>query len=375
MTNKKKTEINVRKVSEEARKNSAFNITYLIDECIMPSFKLSTYKANETFSGLAISPVTLKNARSGKAISVKTLRMMASSFSLYLWNSVDRIKEEDLTLSPETFKKKFPVSAFISDGNSEILSIELFANKLYRGYYMLPNSSDKVYMCYFELFYKDGNYSAAMLRGIQDFQDTENFQSKFESVKIVKEYFEKVRDKFKSQKRTSTIHLYTSCEERPIIPTTHCIKIDFASYESKPCYCTMYWNIDIPNRVKPDPYSGGIALMVDTNDGGRGKSISSYKLAIESIKDTNKIPLNNYSPYLIEELKPEIRNNVLILDNAQDSHWHNFMYDVNRKASVKEEIDLSKLAHRLLSLENKYSKQLSRLEELLDTMESNKKVE
>lgn len=357
-------------------KNCSENLQYLIN-CVSPSFNKSNFIPGQTFQGLKISLSTLKNALSGISISPKTLRMIANSFSLYLLNSENqRISEENLFLAPDKFKTLFPINHFkqIEYSNSPA-SLELFTNKLYRCYYMISNSPYNAYMAYFKLFEIDKKLSAYMVRGIQDFAHVTDIHNNFDNPFKLLQCFKDKESSFNDNKKTESIHLYIA-DDTNITTTEDCIKIDFSSLEEEPCHSTMFWNISIANKIKPKSYIGGSALVVDTNDGRRGKDICSFKMGLEAIeKTTNSVisnigPLNNTSLQLISELSLQPKHGVTVLDNSDDSRWYRFLQEsINREKSL-DTYDINDLRDSVLSflleLKHDYSIEVDRLKSYIE---------
>ena len=86
---------------------------------------------------------TWVNARRGAYVSEDTANKIATAFSFYhIGGSVGKITLEDLLMEPDNFQKRFPKDEFKTIKEKEkVTKLPLFTNKVYRGYYMLPNSS------------------------------------------------------------------------------------------------------------------------------------------------------------------------------------------------------------------------------------------
>lgn len=130
---------------------------YLL-ECTNITFKTSQYIAGQSIPGLNLGLSTVKKIRAGKEMSETSANKIANTFSLKLRHPKERrILRDDLDLSLDAFKKIFPPGAFIQEhSDADYVNMSLFTNKLYRGYYITPNSPHSVYMAYFKLFEKNG---------------------------------------------------------------------------------------------------------------------------------------------------------------------------------------------------------------------------
>ena len=241
---------------------------------------------------------------------------------------------------------------------------------------MLRNSSYKTYMAYFWFFEKKGKYSAAMLRGISDFNEIPDFGYKFKDVAEIKKCFKDLLPELEKKKSTSSIHLYLA-EHNDIRYSPSCIQINFRTEEAVACYSTMYWNINIASISQQSSYIGGSALMVDTNEGTRGKDICAFKLGLECI-DTlgKKSPLNNTAPQVIAELMPKTKNGILLIDNADDANWYRFIgEDTFRDTSLESFLDrdaVLAIVGRLASLERDYKLRLDDATNLVNTLKEMK---
>lgn len=361
-------------------KNCGENLKYLLS-CVLSTKSIpgAKYIKNETIPGLDIGISTLNNARNGRFVSTDTLKMIASSFSFFYTGSENsgHITEGDLKLNPKDFKDKFPESSFKKkESKKKQTELTLFTNKRYRGYYMLRNSSYKTYMAYFWFFEKKGKYSAAMLRGISDFNEIPDFGYEFKDVDEIKKRFTALLPELEKKKSTSSIHLYLA-EDKNIRCSPSCIQINFQTEEAVACYSTMYWNINIASISQQSSYIGGSALMVDTNEGTRGKDICAFKLGLECI-DTlgNKSPLNNTAPQVIAELMPKTKNGILLIDNADDANWYRFIgEDTFRDTSLESFLDkdaVLAIVGRLAMLERDYKLRLDDATNLVNTLKEMK---
>lgn len=357
-------------------KNCGENLKYLLS-CVFSKKSIpgAKYIKNETIPGLDIGISTLNNARNGRFVSTDTLKMIASSFSFFYTGSENsgHITEDDLKLNPKEFKDKFPESSFKKkESEKKQTELTLFTNKRYRGYYMLRNSSYKTYMAYFWFFEKKGEYSAAMLRGISDFNEIPDFGYEFKDVDEIKKRFKALLPELEKKKSTSSIHLYLAGDKN-IRCSPSCIQINFQTKEAVACYSTMYWNINIASISQQSSYIGGSALMVDTNEGTRGKDICAFKLGLECI-DTlgKKSPLNNTAPQVIAELMPKTKNGILLIDNADDANWYRFIgEDTFRDTSLESFLDkdaVLAIVGRLASIERDYKLRLDDATNLVNTL-------
>ena len=368
-----------------ALENSGKNITYLI-QCVRPSLlsNFNLYKENSTFPTLATTGTVLRQAKNGKRVTEETLIQISRAFSLYLKDSEKEITPEDLQLSPAEFKEEFPAGGFKQTTNSSRLSPQsLVANKLFYGYYLLPDSPYIAYQAYFKIFYnpRTKKYCATMLRGIKNYEDfpVKCFRSCFEGTdpKQLAKCYDNLISKSGEK---SSLHLYTA-EDSDIQITERSIQIRFISYESKPRYCYMCWNINIIQKANLTSYDGGVALCMNSND-GRGEVICTYKLGLEAVyrkfskKELENTRLNILSPRLLQELSGDIRNGTMVLDNSQDNRWYNYteessnrMDPSNSDPDLTPDIDLKKLMDTVVKLEHAYNSVLHRLENLLDEHE------
>ena len=357
-------------------KNCGENLKYLLT-CVLSknSVPRSVYKQNETIPGLDISFSTLNNARNGLYVSKDTIEMIASSFSFFYTGSENdgHITKDDLKLNPKEFKNKFPKNSFQKkEPEKKQTELTLFTNKRYRGYYMLRNSSYKAYMAYFWFFEKKGEYSAAMLRGISDFNEIPDFGYKFKDVNEIRKRFKSLLPELEKKKSTSSIHLYLA-ENKNIRCSPSCIQINFRTEEAVACYSTMYWNIDIVSISNQSSYIGGSALMVNTNEGTRGKDICAFKLGLECT-DTlgKKSPFNNTAPQVIAELMPKTKNGILLIDNADDANWYRFIgeniFRSNSPGVVLDKNEIHQIINRLANLERNYRLRLDEADSLVNTL-------
>lgn len=355
--------------------NCSKNLNYLI-KCVNPSFCQATYVSGQTFKGMNISLSTLKNILSGRSVSDKTLGIIANSFSNYLQDPKNqRISDTDFILDPVEFKTKFPEISFKSMGQHDSYSLGLYTNKLYRCYYMISSSPYTAYMAYFKLFEKNKELSAYMVRGIQDFKLAKDIFENFDNPNNLIQCIKYRKKQSKSSKKLESINLFIA-NANAIKTSPNCIKIDFTSMEDEPCHSSMFWNISTTSRMASiESYIGGTALIVDTNDGLRGKDICSFKIGLEAVDRSQNSeaqdidPINNTSPELINELSIKSRHGVSILDNGDDARWFRFLQeDINRTQSSKmyKIEDIQDLAQSLLKLKHDYTSEVERLKSYVE---------
>lgn len=195
----------------------------------------------------------------------------------------------------------------------------------------------------------------------------------FDTPNNLKKAFAHEQKNFINNKQLESLNLYTA-EHEDILFTNNCIRIHFTSMEADPCRCTMFWNIRIVNEVKRKTYIGGSALVVDTNDGRRGRDIAAFKMGLEHItnSETDKKPFHTNSLQLIAELSLPTKNGVMTVDNSDDSHWFRFLQeDINRDDSsdLFKDIDMHNLVRSLLELRSSYAVEVERLKAYNDERE------
>lgn len=314
--------------------NESANLRYLI-ECVCPGFSLKDY-TRDIFPNFDISLSTLKNALYGISISNKTEQIIANSFSLLITdsNENDEITPETLSLSPEVFKEKYPMNIF-RKVKKDTINYELFADKLYRCYYMVSTSPDKAFYAFVKIFTVPKGHFAYMIRGIQNKNLLTELSKCFDDINSVEDKFFQLINSF-DDKTTESLNLYKA-ESSDICFTQNNIRIDFRSVEEEPCYCILLWNINIPNKVNIRSYIGGTGLIMDTNDGRRGKEICAYKIGLEAVEKAGGFelksaePLNNSSTLLINHLCVKPENGVINIDNGDDSRWYRFILDTDEE--------------------------------------------
>lgn len=356
--------------------NCSKNLNYLI-RCINPSFSQKTYIPGETFTDMNISLSTLKNVLAGKNASDRTLRIIANSFSNYLKDSENQlISDKDLVLDPADFKEKFPELGFLAVRHPGSWQLELYTNKLYRCYYMISSSPYNAFMAYFKLFQNGNELIACMVKGIQDFQHAADILPNFDSPKNLIECMRNKKNQANGSKMHESINLYIA-DSGSIKTSPDCIQINFKSMEDDPCYSSMFWNISTTSRMTNiETYIGGTALMVDTNEGIRGKDICSYKIGLEAVendknRETSKsLPISKTSPNLINELSNEAKHGVYTVDNGDDARWFRFLQqDRTESSKMYTADDLKGFAFDLLKLKHDYTVEIERLRKCLDEFE------
>lgn len=359
-------------MSTKNKPNYSINLEHLL-ECCNITYTQSTYKPGFTIPQCNIGLSTLKKARSGAGMSDATARKIASAFSLLLVHpETKKLFVDDLYLPPNDFRTQFPASDFIQDQkNQSYVNMQLFTNKLYRCYYVMPNSPNSAYMGYFKLFEQEGIYHAYMVRGIQDFDLAPEIPNLIDSPK---ELIQLIIDK-NGDKKTESMHLYEAWNDErreDITFTNNRIKIDFHSLEDEPCYSTMFWNTCIPNGMHLESYIGGSALIVDTNDGRRGKNISAFKMGLEAIekipesqeKIIKKGPLVHDSMRVIRELTLDSIDGRMSLDNSDDNRWYRFIQNDSYRGVATtqyEDVNVEKLVESLVRLKDDYERQMDDL--------------
>lgn len=227
-----------------------------------------------------------------------------------------------------------------------------------------------------------------MVRGIQDLDDMEWI--KYYINEEPDQLSRAVQDHYNKKKRIESIHVYqaennASRGRQDITFTKRCIKIDFHSIEDTPCYCTMFWNTYMANSLKVNSYIGGSSLIVDTNDGKRGKSICAFKMGLEAIESIpadqlaiiEKGPLLKNSPRVISEMSLEAVDGIITLDDSDDNHFYRFIQgDGYRGFTVPkyEDVDVESLVASLFKLKSDYERELDDLKRYVHSMKSKTQV-
>lgn len=362
-------------MTNQNKPNYSVNLEYLLGCCNI-TYTQNSYKPDFTIPQCNIGLSTLKKARSGKGISDATAKKIASAFSLLLLHPETRkLFAEDLYLPPDDFQEHFPASSFIQDLKGKTNpNMKLFTNKLYRCFYIMANSPNSAYMGYFKLFERDNIYHAYMVRGIQDFDLVPEIPYLFETPDLLSQY---IKEK-NGDKKIESIHLYEAWNDEDgkkredITFTNNRIKIDFHSIEDDPCYSTMLWNTCIANGMHLNNYIGGASLMIDTNDGRRGKNICAFKMGLEAIEGIpssqkeiiKKGPLVHNSTRVIRELTLNSVDGRLNLDNSDDNSWYRFIQNDNYRGKVftqYEDVNVEKLVESLVLIKADYEKQIDDL--------------
>ena len=385
-------------IMEKNYDNCRENVKYL-KMAIKPNFKERKYR-EETgyFHNLEISLSSFKQAytRSQKEPSDDTLAKIVSSFSHYLDSDIYKhLTVDSLFEAPSKFKERFPKSK-ISEGYKERnLRTEFYIEKFFRIYYTVFNTHEEAYYGFFKIFEKNGTYSARLLKGLQSEND--------EQIKELRGLFqknnpEKISETFKAmtnkneltkKKTIEACHLYEA-DHKKIKITSECITIEFESTDQ--CRIFMIWNTEISNRYSGlNSYIGGSVMLVETNNGKRGKVIASYKAGLEQPenlkralrdkghstdkKDKNpeETPLNIESMDLIDILSLESKNGWQVLDNADDSLWYRFLLEPKHR--TKRDISYSPgeiqiIARQILKMEQEQKECIDRLKEFEEKLEN-----
>lgn len=362
-------------MSNQEKPNYSINIDYLL-ECCNITFTQSKYVPGTTIPHCNIGLSTLKKARLGYGMSTATAQKLSTAFSrLLIHPETRRIFAEDLDLPEDKFKQLFPSSSFVQNHkNLSYINVGLFTNKLFRGYYLVPNSPNSAYMAYFKLFEKNNQYHAYMIRGIQDFDLVPELPFLF---KTPEKLYEFIENKY-GNKKTESMHLYEAWNDdsagnrrEDITITANRIMINFHSVETEPCYSTMIWNITTSVTMNIETYIGGSALIFDTNDGSRGKNICAFKMGLEAIEDIpmsqqeiiKKGPLIHDSSRVIRELSLETVDGRLVFPDGDDNRWYRFIQNDNYrgKMNLSTDINVESLIKSLVNLKTDYEQQLDEL--------------
>ncbi len=139
------------------------------------------------------------------------------------------------------------------------------------------------------------------------------------------------------------------------------------------------------NSLKVNSYIGGSSLIVDTNDGKRGKSICAFKMGLEAIESIpadqlaiiEKGPLLKNSPRVISEMSLEAVDGIITLDDSDDNHFYRFIQgDGYRGFTVPkyEDVDVESLVASLFKLKSDYERELDDLKRYVHSMKSKTQV-
>lgn len=342
--------------------NMAQNWKYLIQNTHPDYRSGGKYFKNHLEDSIGFSYGTLYSLirPNNKKCSSETAAKIAQYFNSYLKDPLKNFSPEHLSLDPQKLKssfvsadfKKYEINTYKNQSQNDTL--KRFANKLYRCYYMAPNSPYSAHIAFLKIFNEN---EACMIKGIrienlkpiQDIFYSDNFRH-CKTLNNMKTSFltaiESMEDKFKPEQ----MHFYKA---QKISIDTDCIRIDFISEETSPCYTTIFWNVSIANKLRINPYIGGSALAIDTNQGNRGKDICSYKLGIETLEnsrlkwDVLKNPFDCSSVELINELSLTPRNGISVVDNADDNRFFRFITENYHRVPDFE--------HNILRLPKTYS--------------------
>lgn len=364
-------------------KNRSRNLNHLFF-CRNIVFTHAKYRPSETLPGVDLSLSTIKKALSGKNFTDRTVRIFAAYFSLSLLHPEEKpLTAEDFDLPHDQFKERYKPTDFVPfDHPEEAVDFHFFTNKLYRCYYIHPNSSHTVLLAYFKLYEKNGNYYARMVRGIQNFEDAEEIRKHFDSRE---QLLEQINNKTKKNKNEA-LRLYeagsedfTAAGHGSIRLSKYCIKIDFTSADKSPCRCSMFWNISTVTKLDLTWYIGGSALIVNTNDGDSNKNICAFKMGLEAaenlpshLQSVMKDPIAPDSKRLIQELTLESNSGVMTLDDSDDKLWYSFIKNPAYRPSANASMtpcSSEELLSSLQALKSEYQNELHRLKTLLDRLE------
>lgn len=365
---------------------------YLL-ECTNIEYTVRNYRPKETIPGLDLAAPTISQIKRNAAMSDNSAQKFATAFSALLKDQTEtRIEPSDFSLSVDLFKKKFPAKMFRTKDAEKKVDLKLFANQTYRGYYMTRNSSTNACMAFFRLVNGTDTLKAYMVRGIQqyDVSDTVTVSSAENIQECMSNNPEKlmhlIQDLYKKDEKVlSSIHLFVASGNHDITYTNNCIKIDFQSVEPKPCRCTMFWNISNTNEYSKTNYIGGTCLIVDTNDGARGKSssgIQAFMMGFESVAPSSTIqqqyisrgPISLDSQQLINELSLKSHDGILSIDNNIDNHFYHFIQKSTYRVGspFQNNLDINALISSMANLKAQYEQQLEYLKEYLDKLNTEK---
>ncbi len=331
------------------------------------------YIPDRTFPGLKISISTLKNALCQRSMSEKTAAQIAGAFSGYLGDTDQhKITKEDLYLSFPAFRGKYPPEVFAADSaERENANLSLFTNTLFRCYYMLSRSPHYANYGLLKLFEVNGKLTACMVREISSYDEVRDLINNFDS-------YENLVRCFRARKQDNLFrmgYLYTAGPE-DITYSSECIQIHFTSVERNPCHCSLTWNISIASKLRHATYTGGTALVVDTNDGKRAKEISAFKMGLEAVNAKEEAAgfsrglWEKDSAQLITELAPALKNGSIIVDATDDNRWYHFIVDSRQAGKSRENTpkgELYDLIRELRTLRNEYARELEQLKHYTDT--------
>lgn len=356
------------------------------------SFKPSKYQVGDF--GIDLSLETFYSAyyagSKGRNPTYKTLNIIARALSTYIKDG-HMIQADDFLLSNEEFVQKY-YAQIISNQNNESIRMSLFENRLFRCYYLLPVANHQTMLGYFKIFtLNDGSMSAYLLRGIDYFDDSQNSTGKRvgdraeELKKMIRGFVSpsKIKNEFmyykenNRKKEDERILLY-SADQKNIHISNSCIRIDFKTVNDSLDYrSTMFWNIEPITKTKNiKTIIGGLALMVDTNDGDR--QMCAYKMGLDAV-GLRKDPLNGdpyfsnkplccESPSILNELSISSEKRVYLLDRVEDTLWYHFIQDDSRREETSKmytEKDYHEVIESFEKMRREYQKQLYELKQFV----------
>lgn len=378
--------------NEDEETNIRLNLRYFIDQMGI-TFHPTKFEYGDF--GINLSKETFYSAyyagNQGCSPSHRTIRIIAEALSAYIKDDYD-LEKDDFILSKDKFVQKYS-DKIVRDRKGSEVHFELFENKLFRCYYLLPVENHQTMLGYFKIFtLNDGSISAFLLRGINYFDDSQNnlsnkLNDRDNAIKRMIHGFispQKIKDEFiyyknnHKKKEDERIHLY-SADSKDIHISKSCIKIDFEIVDDLLNYkSTMFWNIEPITKTKNiKTIIGGLALMVDTNDGDR--QMCAYKMGLDAV-GLRKDPLNGdpyfsnkplccESPSILNELSISSEKRVYLLDRVEDTLWYHFIQDDSRRKETSKmytEKDYHEVIESFEKMRREYQKQLYELKQFVD---------
>lgn len=382
------------KFNLEERINIRDNLQYLIKQ-IETSFKPTKFEWGNF--GIELSQETFYSAyyadKKGRNPTYKTVNIIARALSSYIQD--DRVLEvDDFTICNDKFIQLYSSKIIRNQINSSI-KFDLFENRLFRCYYLVPGSNKQAMIGYFKIFnLNDGSISAFLLRGISYFDDRGNISNKnsdirsdalkrmirgFVSPKNIKNEFAYYKENNRN-KEDERIQLYSADKENIHISKS-CIRIDFEVVDDSLDYkSTMFWNIEpITKTIGIETLIGGLALIVDTNDGDR--QMCTYKMGLDAVgTDIDKIngepffidkPLYCESPTILNELSISSDKRVYVLDRVEDTLWYHYVQDDSKRevtSKMYTEEEFHEVVASFNQMKRDYDKQLFELKSLVNKL-------
>ena len=352
---------------------------------IRSNFQITKFKKGDF--GIFLGKETFYNAYyAGKARrnpSSITMSIIADALSAYIKKD-SIINAADFTLPNEKFIRMYP-EEIIGKQEDAAVRYELFENKLFRCYYLLPGANKHAMIGYFKIFrLHDGSMTAYLLRGIGYFDDTgkidkeddrnhslRNLINSFEAPDTLKRQFTFYKNQYK-EKQDERIHLYSANNENIYISKA-CIKIDFSVFDTPSEYrSTMFWNIEPITKTKGiGTVIGGLALVVDTNDGDR--QMCAYKMGLDAVgvKDNRCTcsPIYCEMSSIFNELSLSADKTVYVLDRVEDTLWYHYIQDAtNREIPSKKysQEDFEIMVENFDKMKRDYSEHIFELKNLIE---------